>query len=470
MSTPLGQTQRLAVVVKGYPRLSETFIAQEVLALERRGFSIDIWALRRPTDGAVHTLNREIAAKPSYLPEYLYQEPLRVLRGLAAAARLPGIARVLRVFLRDLRRDFTANRVRRLGQACVLARELDPAIRHLHVHYLHTPCSVVRYAALLTGRSFSFSAHAKDIWTTPDWERREKLADAQWGVTCTRQGFDELVRVAEAHDGERLTLVYHGIDPLRMPQPPVLRAPRNGSVPADPVRLLSIGRLVAKKGFDTLMMAMASLPRSLSWRATIIGSGELKDELLRDAAELGIGERVELVGALAQDEVVSALRGSDLFVLACREGEKGDRDGLPNVILEAASQGLAILSTDYAAVPEFIENGRDGVLVPPDDGRVLGIALASLIRDPARRATLGRAARRRFETAFSFEDGVAVIAGKLAVSAAAAQSALAPAAADSAGAPPDGTAPETPAVAPSPEPALPGAEPQAAPAAGSLRR
>jgi glycosyltransferase involved in cell wall biosynthesis len=404
---------RLAVIVKGYPRLSETFITQELLALERRGFSMDVWSLRHPTDAAVHALNKTVRARPRYLPEYLYRAPLRVLRGFLHAVRLPGFSRMMRVFLRDLRRDLSANRGRRLGQACVLARELDPDIRHLHVHYLHTPASVARYAAMLTGRGFSFSAHAKDIWTTPDWEKREKIADAQWGVTCTRQGYEELVRVAAAQDCKRLALVYHGIDPGRMPPAPVARSRRDGADPEDPVVLLSIGRLVAKKGFGTLLEAAAKLPSWMHWHAVIIGSGAMKDELRRRAATLGIGGRVTFAGGLAQDQVVAALRGADLFVLPCREGENGDRDGLPNVILEAASQGLAILSTNYAAVPEFIENGRQGVLVAPDDAGALGAAMAALIENPLRREELGEAARRKFERAFSFEAGIATIAARL---------------------------------------------------------
>ncbi|MBV8963977.1 MAG: glycosyltransferase family 4 protein [Hyphomicrobiales bacterium] len=404
---------RLAVIVKGYPRLSETFIAQELLALERRGFSIDIWSLRRPTDGTVHALNRAVRAQCFYLPEYLYQEPARVLRGFLHALRLPGFSRMFGVFLRDLWRDFTANRGRRLGQACVLARELAPDIPHLHVHYLHTPASVGRYASMLVGRGFSFSAHAKDIWTTPDWEKREKIADAQWGVTCTRQGFDELTRVLDPDRRASLALVYHGMAPDRMPAAPASRPARDGSDPKDPVVLLSIGRLVAKKGFDTLLEAVSKLPSRLHWRATIIGTGTLRDALTRRSAALGITDRVSLVGALAQDRVVEALRTADLFVLPCREGEHGDRDGLPNVILEAASQALPILSTNYAAVPEFIEDGGQGVLVPPDDAQALSTALAGLISDPARRAELGKAACEKFTSAFSFETGIAAVTKRL---------------------------------------------------------
>src|SRR5687767_1250416 len=177
----IGAPRRIAVVVKGYPRLSETFIAQEILALEERGIPLDVWSLRQPTETHVHPMHKRIRAKARYLPEYLYQEPLRVLRGLAWSRRQPGFPALLQAFWRDLRRDLTPNRARRLGQALVLARELPPDVAHLHVHYLHTPASVVRYTAILTGRGWSFSAHAKDIWTTPDWEKREKLAQAAWG-------------------------------------------------------------------------------------------------------------------------------------------------------------------------------------------------------------------------------------------------------------------------------------------------
>src|SRR3712207_855392 len=153
---------RIAVVVKGYPRLSETFIAQEILALEERGLDLEIWSLRHPTEKAVHPMHARIRARRVYLPEYLYQEPLRVLRGALWSLRQPRIGALLRAFWRDLKRDFTPNRGRRLGQAFVMARELPAAVAHLHVHYLHTPASVVRYAALVTGRPWTFSAHAKD--------------------------------------------------------------------------------------------------------------------------------------------------------------------------------------------------------------------------------------------------------------------------------------------------------------------
>ena len=248
-----GAGGRIAVVVKGYPRLSETFIAQELLALEERGIPLEIWSLRHPTEKQIHPMHARIRARARYLPEYLYQEPLRVLRGLVWSLRQPGIRRLLHLFWRDLLRDPTPNRGRRLGQAFVLARELGDDIGHLHVHYLHTPASVARYAAVLTGRSWTFSAHAKDIWTTPAWEKRDKLADALWGVTCTREGARHLGALAP--EPARVALAYHGLDLARFPAPPERRPARDGSDPADPIRIVSVGRAVAKKGYDDLLDA-----------------------------------------------------------------------------------------------------------------------------------------------------------------------------------------------------------------------
>jgi glycosyltransferase involved in cell wall biosynthesis len=390
--------------VKGYPRLSETFIAQEILALEERGLDIEIWSLRRPTESAVHPMHREIAAKVRYLPEYLYRAPVRVLRGVLWAVRQPRFGRLLRLFWRDLRRDWTANRMRRFGQACVMARELRGGVRHLHVHYLHTPASVVRYAALLTGRPWTFSAHAKDIWTTPDWELREKLAEARWGVTCTEQGAARLNALAPEPD--RVALVYHGLDLTRFPDPPDQRPTRDGSDPDDPVRIVSVGRAVSKKGYDDLLRALAALPEDLHWRFAHVGGGELLDELKRQARQAGISRRCAFLGGKDQPHIVALLRYADLFVLPSKRARSGDQDGLPNVLMEAASQKLAIVASSFAGIPEFIGDGAEGVLVRPGDWEALSNAVNLLAREPERRAALGEAAFERLRRDFSMDGGI----------------------------------------------------------------
>lgn len=401
---PSPAARRIAVAVKGYPRLSETFIAQEILALEERGIPLEIWSLRHPTERAVHPMNRKIKARVSYLPEYLYEEPVRVLRGALWSMGQKGFRKLMRTFWRDLKRDFTANRVRRLGQAFVMGRELPAEVGHLHVHYLHTPASVVRYAALLTGRSWTFSAHAKDIWTTPDWEKREKLAEARWGVTCTAHGAENLRALSPTPD--HVSLVYHGLDLARFPAPPEVRPSRDGSDPADPVRIVSVGRAVSKKGFDDLIQALAALPPDLHWRFAHVGGGDLLDSLKAKAQQNGIADKVAFLGAKAQPDVVALLQQADLFVLPSKKAASGDRDGLPNVIMEAASQKLAILATDFAGIPEFIRDGIDGQLVPPGDWEALSNALNLLAREPERRKAMGDAAHERLRHDFSMEGGI----------------------------------------------------------------
>lgn len=404
----------IAIAMKGYPRLSETFIAQELLGLQQRGLPFAIWSLRRPTDAARHLMHDQITVPVRYLPEYLHEEPGRVLSGVMRALRRPGVLRLLPVFLRDLVRDPTRNRLRRFGQACVMARELPAATTHLHVHYLHTPASVIRYAALLRGISWSFSAHAKDIWTTPDWEKREKIADAAWGVTCTQDGHRELRRLADRAD--KVALVYHGLELARFPQPPA-RPARDGREPTDPVRFVTIGRAVEKKGFDDLLAALARLPAGLHWRLTHIGGGEKLKTLQAQAADFGLADRVTWAGPKAQGDVIAALREADLFVLPSKQAGDGDRDGLPNVVMEAASQALPIVATDFAGIPEFVRDGLEGLLVPPDDIAALTRALAELAQAPGRREAMGRAAHDRLTGAFSASAGLDGIATRLRASA-----------------------------------------------------
>ncbi|WP_445501892.1 glycosyltransferase family 4 protein [Microvirga sp. G4-2] len=400
---PSPTARRIAIVVKGYPRLSETFIAQEILALQDRGLDLEIWSLRHPTERTVHPMHKKIKARVTYLPEYLYEEPLRVLKGAFWSLGQKGFGATIKAFWRDLKRDVTANRMRRLGQAFVMARELPADVKHLHVHYLHTPASVVRYAALLTGRSWTFSAHAKDIWTTPDWEKREKMREALWGVTCTAHGAQNLQALSSP---DRVSLVYHGLDLSRFPAQPESRPARDGTNPIDPVRIVSVGRAVAKKGYRDLIQALAALPGDLHWRFAHIGGGELLSSLKQQTQQAGIADKVAFLGTKAQPDIIALLREADIFVLPSKQAASGDQDGLPNVIMEAATQGLALVATNFAGIPEFIRDGVEGELVPPGDWEALSNALNLLAREPERRKVLGDAAYRRLRQDFSMEGGI----------------------------------------------------------------
>jgi glycosyltransferase involved in cell wall biosynthesis len=405
-----GARTTIAVVVKGYPRLSETFIAQELLGLERRGLTLLIVSLRHPTDPAVHELHRQIAARVLYLPEYLYQEPARVLAAWRRLRRWPSYPAARRLWLRDLERDRSANRVRRFGQALVLAAELPADVGLLYAHYLHTPASVSRYTALLTGLDWCASAHAKDVWITPEWEQRDKLADCRWLTACSAGNASHLSALAP--DG-KVMLTYHGLDPERFPAPGRDAGP-DGSDPARPVELLGVARLVPKKGIEVLLEALALLSPGLCWRYTHVGGGPLRKELEAGAARRGLAGRIRWQGALAQDRVLDAYLRADLFVLASRIARDGDRDGLPNVLLEAGALQLGAVASRVAAIPELIEDGVNGRLVPPDEPRALADALAALIGDPALRLRLGRAARVRVLEQFGAAAGLDRLAARLA--------------------------------------------------------
>jgi glycosyltransferase involved in cell wall biosynthesis len=395
---------RVAFILKGYPRLSETFIAQEILALEQRGLEILIVSLRHPTDRLAHPIQRLIRAAVLYLPEYLYQEPRRVWRGWLRSRRLPGYAPARAAWLADMSRDPTPNRVRRFGQAMALAAELPTDITHLHAHFLHTPASVARYAGMMMGLNWTVSAHARDIWTLPEWEKRRKLSEASWVVTCTAAGHRHLASLAPAADA--VGLCYHGIDFERFPSPPPRPAGADGGNPKNPVIILSVGRLVPKKGYDDLLQALALLPRCLEWRFVHIGGGVLSTALKNQARRLGLSGRTQWHGALAFPEVLAAYRKADLFVLASKIVTDGDRDGLPNVLMEAQSQRLPCIATDVSGIPELIEHNATGMLVPPNNPPALAAALEMLIGDPMRRAKLAAAGESRVRSAFSSTTGI----------------------------------------------------------------
>jgi len=360
--------------------------------------------LRHPTDRAIHPVHRRIKAGVNYLPEYLYQEPARVWRAWRKVRRWPGYPAARRLWLKDLWRDRTPNRIRRFGQALVLATELGDEVRHLHAHFLHTPASVARYTAHLSARSWSCSAHAKDIWTSPEWEKREKLADLSWLTTCSQAAHDHLAALApQENDSGTVALVYHGIDLSQFGAVESPHSNRDSDGKAGPVRILSVGRAVSKKGYDDLIAALAALPDSIDWRLEHIGGGNLSGQLKQQAAQAGIAERIDWRGAQPQEEVLAAYRSSDIFVLACRIAADGDRDGLPNVLMEAQSQGLACIATAVSAIPELITDGATGVLVPAQDRAALSRAVADLAMDQARRRRLGEAGQERVRSEFSHD-------------------------------------------------------------------
>lgn len=413
MQTPVSEAkyrpESVAIVLKGYPRLSETFIAQEILGLERKGLDIHIVSLRHPTDPTRHEIHEAIAAGVTYLPEYLHHEPRRVARCLWRQLRNGRFWSMLGIWTRDFCREPTRNRLRRIGQALVMAGEMPPGTRRIYAHFIHTPGSVARYAARLTGLPYSLSAHAKDIWTTPRQEIREKLADARWTVCCTRTNTGYL---RDIEPSAHIELVYHGLDVAALPKPDRSHR-RDGSEQRDPCRILCVARAVEKKGIDLLLQAMARLPDDLHWQFTHVGGGEKGRELQQLAIQLEIADRVDWLGALSRNAVMQQMNGADIFCLPARIAADGDRDGLPNVLLEALSQELAVATTPTGGIGELIDDGENGLIVGNENIEALAAALERLIRNPGLRARFGHAGRLRVERDFAADAGIGRIADML---------------------------------------------------------
>jgi glycosyltransferase involved in cell wall biosynthesis len=383
----------LAIVLKGYPRLSETFIAQEILNLESSGFEITLFSLRHPTDGKTHPVHDEIRAAVIYLPEYLYQEPWRVFRSWMRTRGSRGFRQARTVFWKDLKRDPSCNRIRRFGQAMVLAAELPANIYSLYAHFLHTPGSVTRYAAIMGSMPWACSAHAKDIYTTPDWEIREKLQDCHWLTTCTRSNVEYLRKNCELPD--KISLNYHGLDLERFNNLAPNFSRNDGASSIAPVVILSVGRAVEKKGYSGLLKALKLLDSAIHWKLVHIGDGPLLTELKQQANELGLKQNIEWLGAQSQQTVLHHYQQSDLFVLNCCIDRHGDRDGLPNVMVEAQSQALPIVATTISGIPELVEHGVNGLLIESGEEDTLALALQTLVTSPVLRRQMGEAGRKK---------------------------------------------------------------------------
>ena len=396
----------IAIVLKGYPRLSETFIAQEIHALEDYGFDVRIISLRHPYDPDIHPIHTQIKAPVLYLPEYVHKEPVRCIKALFSCLRRRSFRPSLSSWWQDFKRDRTANRARRFIQATVLASEIAADVELLYAHFLHTPASVTRYTSQLSGIPWSCSAHAKDIWTIPSWEKSEKISSLQWLVTCTRANFQHLSELA--HASAKVNLLYHGLDFARIPNPENSHSERNGQG-KEPIKLLSVGRAVEKKGYDVLLKALAALPGELNWQLTHIGGGANLSQLRTLASDLSIASQIKWLGPVNQQTVFAEYQSSDLFLLTSRIADDGDRDGLPNVLMEAQSQGLACLATNISGIPELIDHGITGWLIEPDDIEQTSLALTKLIQSPSLRKTLAEAGQARVRAAFSMQNGIALL-------------------------------------------------------------
>jgi glycosyltransferase involved in cell wall biosynthesis len=422
MFTGEGQ-EAIGYVLMGYPRVSETFIASEVHRVEQAGVRVRLYVLKPVEErerGLRHPVVDAIAAEPRYLPDTSsLTAPLHRWRPRHLAPFMPALRRVLRYrplglaravatatrqAVRDRRTPLSGPRkvyLKELLQAVALADALlaAPEVRHLHAHFAHGTTTVTWHAATIAGLPFSFTGHARDIYARElnprGWLRRKLLA-ARFAVTCTAANVAHLKGItpeAEVH------LVYHGLnaDFARMlgdAEPP-------GPAPNGRLRVLGVGRLVAKKGFDVMVEACAELRRrDVPFDALIVGQDDKHGAVVRERiAALGLDDRVVLPGPMGQADLLREYRRAGALCMPCRVLDD-DRDGIPNVLVEAMAAGAPVVATGVSGIPELVEDEVNGLLVEPDDPAALADALVRVHRDRELAERIAAAGRRTVQERF----------------------------------------------------------------------
>lgn len=396
-------------ILKGFPRLSETFIINEILLLEELGFRLHIFALRNPGETSIHEKVHRIRAKITYIPDYFWRFLFPFLRiNIRLWRRNPELYRQAFSFalLCSLRERNSAP-LKRFVQAAYLAENSLPGtgVIHFHAHFSHDPTTVAFFASWLTGLNYSFSAHAKDIYLQSRDFLREKIARAQFVVTCTEYNKNYLEKIGRRH--VPVLRCYHGIDLD-------IFSGSGKSKPNSCPHILSIGRLVPKKGFPVLIEALFFLRRQgFHFRCTIIGNGPLKQKLQEKISDLMLDDWVKILPPMSQHRILQYYRTADLFALACEVDKDGDRDGIPNVIVEAMAMGIPVVSTHVSGIPECLESGVNGILAAEKDPRAFAEGMIKILRNPRLACQFAGAGRKKVEQCFDMRRNVVRIGAVL---------------------------------------------------------
>jgi glycosyltransferase involved in cell wall biosynthesis len=362
----------VAYLSPALPALSETFVYEELLAVERAGVRVVPVAVRRSS--APVPAQQELAARVTSLYAC---HPVRLVLG--GIVRTVAFGKNAGMALRQLALDIWECGPHRLRAwklvyqflaATALARKmLIEKCTHLHVHFADTPGQIAMYASTLSGVPFTIMAHANDIFDSGMLLQR-KAERASRILTISEYNCQYLESLGIPSD--RLSIVRCGVS--FMPKLPV-----SNKAFRKRYRVGSLGRMVEKKGFDVLLRAVAMLHKAgQEVDLTIAGDGPLMLDLKRLAIELGIGHLVQFEGVMPHNRVAAWLQDLDLFVLACKQDRNGDMDGIPVVLMEAMSQSIPVVSTRISGIPELILHNKTGLLANPDDAIDLALQIDRL--------------------------------------------------------------------------------------------
>lgn len=386
----------MGMILKGYPRISETFISNEIRLLEEQGIVVHIFSMRNPRESFTHKSVEAIRAKVTYLPTEFWRNLHRfIIPEIMVSLRHPaGYLRGWRLAWSRFRRNRSWMTFKHLFQAVYLVhhgREIN--IVHLHAHFAHSPTSVAMFAAEISGLPFSFTAHAKDIYTSDKEQLAEKIKKARFVVTCTN--YNKAYLEALTGGSHQVHCVYHGIDLALFFAHQVVR------MPAPPYTFLTIARLVEKKGIPEILAALALLAKEqFSFRYVLIGDGDDRAELAATIDRLGLTDHVTMTGTQTHEQVLQHFQQADCFVLGCKIASSGDRDGIPNVLAESMALGVPVIATRVSGIPELVHHEETGLLVDAGNAPELAAALKRIVTDQKLRDQLIPAARRKVSEVF----------------------------------------------------------------------
>jgi glycosyltransferase involved in cell wall biosynthesis len=385
---------RLGYLYSRYPVLSQTFCDAEMLELERRGHDIVLGSLYPPKTELRHEYLAKLRAPIRYAPDS------RALDKLARAAKRRGrwAAALIAEHERKFGSDYKAALRARNALFFIELFEAE-RVRHFHVHFANRAAHTAMFVKAISGIPFSITAHGQDFMSDlgSDELLRELCATAEFVGAETDYSRD-LLAARCPESAAKIFRVYNGLDFSRFPQP------QNDRLAADPIQLLSVGRLVPFKGFATLIDACAKLERrGINFRCEIVGDGPLRQELVGAVSRLGLAAKIRIAGEQSQRQILEALRASDIFVLASETDERGASDVFPTVIAEAMASAKPVVSTFIAGIPELVAQQETGLLVPAKDSTALADAIERLARDRELRRALGRAGRQRIENNFTIQ-------------------------------------------------------------------
>jgi glycosyltransferase involved in cell wall biosynthesis len=399
MATPKTELA-VGYVLKRFPVLSETFILNEILALEARGVGVHIFSLERPNDPRFHDDLPKLKARVSYVPDIfdlprLRQHNKRLRKSCGKAyyrAFRYALARMRPALLwRFLQAGYVANEARRLK------------VRQLHAHFANRPATVAFFASRITGIPFSFTAHAMDIFkeTVSVRALRRKIEAARFVVAVSEFNKAYLEDRMKGRPA-RIVRLYNGINLDRF-------AP-NSTLPPPPFTILSVARLVEKKGLPVLIEACRLLrERQVPFRCWIAGKGRQRPELEDLIQRWSLRDEVRLLGPLTQMEVLKRYHASHVYSLPCIVGPDGNRDGLPVSIVEALACGLPVVTTPVTGIPEVVRDRHNGLIVPSDNAAALADAIESLARDGDLYAKLRENARASVASTFDLRETAAAL-------------------------------------------------------------